>query len=283
MTIKFVEALASGNAIRFTIKPPNDAASLRLLRRTTGNFTGHDDDGAYLVADQAIEDWDRGSLTLVDRSSLANGVTYKYRIYYDADDDLYEDATATPAAIYQDGGQDVLTVLMDRLTLGLAVEVARGALRPKTGSIAVQNAPPLWDATPLPVVTVHLANAAMEERGLGEFLSPDVETETEFFEGEGSLVRVSVNIIGWSLNPDERIALRRVVRRILNANLPIFEDAGFAMVEWTQQDQEDMQSYNVPVYQAVTEFRCLAPEWIESAVSKIEDVIPVAIINGDPA
>lgn len=281
MTFKFVESLAAGNAVRFVVRPPSDVTSFRLLRRTTGSFTGHDDAGAVVVADRPIEDWERRNLTVVDRFGLANGTPYNYRIYYDADNARYEDTAATPAADYQDGSQDVLALLMERLRLGLVVEVGRGTLLPKTGSVGVQNAPPLWDATPLPVVTIHLANAAMEDRGLGEILGPDVETETEYFDGEGSLARVSITVVGWSLNPDERIVLRRAIRRILNANLPVFEDAGMALVDWSQRDQEDMQSYNVPVYQVVTEFSCLVPEWIESSAGKVDDVISVANIDGD--
>lgn len=281
MSFRIVFALPAGNAVSLLAAPSSDVSSFKILRRSTGDFSGPNDSGAYVVADRDIQDWERGGLTILDRTSLVNGTAYKYRIYYDEDAALYDDAIATPQATYADGGEDVLMLLMDRLSLGLAVEVARQTLRPKSGTIGVQNAPPLWDATPLPVVTVHLAQASLDQRGLGEILAPDVETTTQFFDGEGALTRVSITIIGWSLNPDERIALRRAIRRILNANLPVFEDAGCVLVDWSLRDQEDMQSYNVPVYQVVTDFSCLAPEWIESGVGKISDVIPVAVINGD--
>lgn len=283
MSFKFACALPAGNAVQLLLTPPNDVTAFRLLRRTTGEFTGPDDPDAWLVADCAWLAGDAPETSVLDRSGLVNGTAYAYRVYYDADEARYDDITVTPAATYQDGGQDVLALLLDRLTLGLAVEVTRGTLHPKSGVIGVQNAPPLWDATTFPVVTLQLAQASLEERGLGEVLAPDVETETEFVDGEGALARVSVTLVGWSLNPDERRALRRALRRILNANLPVFDDAGFLLIEWTQRDQEDMQSYNVPIYQVVTEFRCLAPEWIESAVDKVEDVVPVALIDGDPA
>lgn len=269
MSLRYVEILPVGNALRLHFLPPAGAASLKLLRRSSGEFTGPDDPGALVVADLAPLP---EPCVIPDTNALVNGTAYLYRAYYDGDADLYDDATATPQASYQDVGADVVSLLLERLRLGLAVEIARGVLRPKTGRIEVQNAPPLWDETPFPVVTLHLTQAAPETRALGEVIDEGVELSTAYLDGEGMLDRVRVALVGWSLNPDERIALRRVVRRILNANLPVFEDAGILVPEWSQRDQDEMQAYNLPVYQAITEFSCLVVEGVESETAKVTTV-----------
>lgn len=269
MTLRYVEILPAGNAVRLYFLPPEEAASITLLRRTSGVFTGPDDPAALVVADLAeIPE----PCVLSDTLDLANGTNYIYRAYYNGDQDLYDDASATPQASYQDVGVDVVSLLLERLRLGLAVEVDRGTLRPKTGSIAVQNATPLWDETAFPVVTVQLTQAAPDTRALGEVIDAGVELSTAYLDGEGMLDRVRVALVGWSLNPDERIALRRAVRRILNANLPVFEDAGILAPEWSQRDQDEMQAYNIPVYQTLTEFSCLVVEGVESETANVTAV-----------
>lgn len=265
--IWFIEPLAVGNALRVHVKPPAGTDYMRLLRNQTGAFSGPNDAGATLVWDG-----DGGAPeAILDASGLINGATYHYRLYYN-EGATYADASAIPLARYEDQGADALTVLMQRLSAGLGVEVARGVLQPGSGAIPVQNAPPLWDATPMPVVTVHLQSDSQAERALGELLLSDIELADSWLESEGFLVRSQISIVGWSLNPDERLTLRRAIKRILTANLPVFEGLGLQLVEWTQRDQEDMQSYNAPVFQVVTDFSCLTAANVTGPVGKIEDV-----------
>lgn len=265
--IWFVEPLAAGNALRLHISPPAGTVSMRLLRNTTGAFSGPDDAGATLI-------WEgdgAAPTAVLDALGMVNGSTYHYRLFY-GDGATWADASGIPLATYQEQGADALLVLMQRLSAGLAVEVARGVIQPPSGSVLVQNSPPLWDATPMPVVTVHLQAATQAERGIGELLAPDLSLVETWQEGEGFLLRNQITVIAWSMNPDERIALRRAISRILTANLPIFEELGLQVAEWSQRDQEDMQTYNAPIFQAVTEFSCLSALNVTGEIGKIEDV-----------
>ena len=268
------EVLPAGNAVRLHIRPPAGTTSCVLLRREDEDFVGPVDPGAVLLAS-----WEGAAPAVVlDTSNLVNGTPYVWRVYY-APSDTHDTTSATPAAGYTGFGADAVLVLMDRLRLGLAIEVGRGALHPKAGTIPVQNSPPLWDQTPFPVVTAHLSAVEPDSRGLGEVLEADVIGLDSVTSTDGWLERSSVTVVGWSLNPDERIALRRAIKRILQANWAVFEALGLSLIEWTQRDQEDMERYAAPVFQAVTDFRCVSAGGVTSETPKIHELNSQVVIH----
>lgn len=82
---------------------------------------------------------------------------------------------------------------------------------------------------------------------------------------EGWLSSVQIQIVGWSLNADERIELRKAIGRIIKANLSLFDHEGMIQIEVSQQDVEDFTSFSAPVYQSMASFSCLAPSHISIA------------------
>lgn len=267
--INLIQSLSVGNALRLFITPPASAVYWRVLRRTQDLFTGPDDAGAVLV-DEGNDN------VLLDATGLVNGMPYFYRAYYWDGAAWSGSATvsATPVATYDDPSVDVLSTVRERVLDGLAIEVQRGHLKlpPNKAQIDVINALPMYDDSAFPVVTVHLESESPAVRSIGEELGEDEETDAGWEENEGWLARAMINIVGWSLNSDERIALRIALRRILVANLGVFNDLGLQQVEFDVMDNEDVQSYPAPVYQAMCRFTCLVAVSVTSAQPKITDV-----------
>lgn len=267
--IAMLQPLSVGNAIRVILDPPDGSLRWRILRKVSDTFTGESDPGALLV-------YEGDENSALDTAALQNGTPYFYRAYY-WNGTVWTgstSATATPNATYEDSSTDVLTVVRDRLSAGLQVEVSRGSLIPPSGGISVLTAPPVFQETRWPVVTVHLLNDAPAERGLGELLVPDTLDSTGLWnESEGWLARVQLAVIGWSQNPDERIALRQALRRLVVANLPVFDAAGMIEIEFSQQDVDAVSGeYPAPVYQTAGTFTCMAPVIVGDQVGKISDV-----------
>lgn len=266
--ISFAQSLPVGNAARIVMAPPEGAVRWRLLRKSEDDFTGHDDAHALVVMDG-------DERSVVDRQTLLNGFTYHYKLYWTANG---ADWTATPtvavavASTYQEVSEDVLMLVRERIDLGLQEEIRRDELRHPRNRIRCMTAFP-WSETDIwPVVTVHLSSAASEVRGIGEVIAPDEMADEVWEEGEGWFERVQLDVIGWSQNPDERQALRRSIRRIILANLPVFDDAGFLNVDLRQTDAEEPGDRNTIIYKSIGSFSCLAPVKVTGTIGSIEDV-----------
>lgn len=270
--ITLLQPLPAGNAVRIFLTPPPGAVCWRVLRRTADAFTGPDDVGAVLVAGQS-ESTDN---VLLDDTALVNGIPYFYRAY--AWDGLSwassASVSATPVATYHGDNIDPLTIVRDRLSAGLAVEVKRGVLKPAASKIPVLTAPfAAKDQVTFPMVSVHLEDDSPSQRAVGELLFPDVhEGDGGWTESEGWLARTTLNIVGVSMNSDERIALRRALKRIVLANLPVFEAHGLQNVEFSQRDAEDFESHNVPLYLVNCSFTCIHASFVSDTVGEITDV-----------
>lgn len=269
--IAMLEPLSVGNAVRVILNPPASAVYWRVLRNTTGTFPSENDPSSTLV----FEGIDRSPL---DTSSLINGIQYYYCAFY-WDGSAWTaaaPASCIPNATYQDGSTDAMTVVLNRLAAGLKVEVQRGALVPRSGTIQVLSALPSFQDTRWPMVTVHLLVDAPAERGLGEVLAPptqDLQSAGLWDESEGWLARVQLAVIGWSQNPDERIALRQSLKRLIVANLPVFDASGMVEIEFTQQDVDAANGeYPAAVYQTAGTFTCMAPVIVGDQVGTITDV-----------
>lgn len=266
--------MQAGNALQVFIDPPENAVTWRLLRKSADDFTGHEDPAAILVMDGD----DR---TVIDAVRLKSGVPAFYKVF--AFDGINWTAGKTvsgvPVASYYEATTDVLEFVRERLDVGLQEEVERGTLKSPVGQIQVLTAPPLYEATRWPVVSVHLDGEHQASRSMGEQIDPDAylaESDT-WAETEGWLADVQLSVIGWSLNPDQRIALRKALRRIVVANLPIFDSIGMVCVSFSQRDAEDFGSYEKPVYQVMCTLSCQAPVMV---VNTVEHKVERIDVNG---
>lgn len=260
MTIAMIAPVAAGNALRVFMQPPAGATMLKLLRRLDNAFSGPSDPDAAVAYE--------GTESCVVDAGVANAVSYFYRAYYRVAG-AWQPSNAmssTPAATYVDLTTDVVSVVQARLAAALAVEVERGNLVHEDNLIPVLTAPPATEQARWPLVTIHMEGEDPQERFIGEQLGDDAfdDVDQEWQQSEGWLAKVQLSIVGWALNSDERLELRRALRRIVIANLPVFEAAGITNVEFSQQDMEDFEGYNAPVYQAVCRFSCLSPVAVAS-------------------
>lgn len=270
--ISSVVPLAVGNALRLFVQPPTTARLWRILRKETNDFTGEADPGArkvYEGTEKSVCDWE----------FLNNGTTYYYRAYYWNGTTWTASATASgaPAATYEDASTDVPSIVRDRLEVGLAAEVARTKLYPESGSVQVLNAPPAWEDILWPLVTVHLQSENRYVSGIGEMTEAGGfdELTSEWKETEGWYAKVTLAVIGWSQNPDERTELRKALRRIIVANLGIFDAAGMAEIDFQQQDMEALGGeFPANVYQSMGTFTCMAPVRVVTSKS-----VPVADVT----
>lgn len=271
MSISQVRALPVGNALQVFLQPPDGALTWRVLRKSTNDFTGEDDAAAVLV-------YEGGDDTApLDDNAVVNGATLYYQAYYWLGSDWSADSDAVSgvaAATYEDISVDALTIVRDRLEKFLAIEVERGTIKASLGGIQVLTAPPVFEDTRWPVVTVHLQNDDSNTRSLGETSSGDLYNSivNTFAEGEGWLSHVTLQVIGWSLNHDERSNLRQALRRAIVANLPVFSAHGLQTPNFSQQDTEDFKSFNAPVYQTIGTFSCLNPVFVTDSADPVTDV-----------
>lgn len=240
------------------------ATAWRVLRKETDDFIGPIDAGAFLA-------YQGDEKCFVDHQFLVNEQQYFYKAYYLVDGNWTESlpAIGMPSASYEDASTDVLLLVRDRLDNGLRVEVERGAISHEYGALPVLTAPPVFEDTRWPCVTVHLETEGSQHRAIGEMVEPDFLDDDEWIESEGWLASVQLQIVGWSLNPDERIELRKAIRRVLQANLSVFDSEGMIQIELSQRDTEDFTTYSAAVYQSMSSFSCTAPARIKSKSSNI--------------
>lgn len=270
-----VQPLHVGNALRLFIQPPAGAQRWRILRKGADNFTGHDDAAAFVA-------FEGDARVVVDAQFLMNEVMAFYRPYYTTDGVAWAagpTAWGTPSATYEEHTVDVLSFLRERLEAGLKVEVERGNLISDLGYIQVYTAPPSMERDlPFPLVTLSMDNDSSDIRALGENISGDEfdAIGVDWLESEGWLAAVQITIVGWSLNSDERIELRKAIRRVIIANLPVFAAQGIDQVNLSMSDIDAVSGeYGAPVYQVMANFSCTAPARVGGRVSSLVTTIQV--------
>ena len=278
MNISYLRSLPIGNAVELLLAVDADAVRLQLLRRIDANFVGPDDPGATVIYDairHVTPQNDR--LSLLDTEDIVNGVPLFYQAYGNDGAQWIASSieTVTPTQRLTDRSIDPLLCVRDRLKAGLQAEVAAGRLKPASAKVPVWTAPPQAEFTSWPVVTVKLESDRSAERAIGETIDQDyrLAPPDDWLETEGWLSHVTLSVVGWSQNPDERIALRQALKRIVIGNLPIFASMGLITPDWNQQDSEDFESFKAPVYQTVGTFTCLAPSmisWTTPAIDQID-------------
>jgi hypothetical protein len=274
--ISELSPLPVGNAVQISLDGlPATTVHWRVLRNVTGVFPAFNDPASVLVMDCNEGD----PQTFVDfGAGLINGTLTYYQAFYFNGTTWSTDAapsSCTPATTYVDESVDAQSIVIDRLTAGINAEIARGALNPIAGSIEVLSAPPVFsEELRWPVISVHMNSEAPVDRALGEQIADDnLNTLTDLWEDhEGWHGKTQLAIIGWSLNADERIILRKAIRRILIANLKVFDAALLLQVEVSQQDIEDFSSYSAAVYETVCTFTCVTPLAVNAPAPPITDV-----------
>lgn len=270
MTISLIQSIPVGNALRLFLSPPLVAKHWRVLRRTADSFTGPDDAGAYVV-------YEGKEKAITDAFGLYNGIAVFYRVYYWTGTAWLDSASrsAVPNPHYADASVDVLGIVRDRLDLGLQTYVDAGQLQHSRGHIPVMTASPSVEDANWPMVTVHLSADSSSVRALGEMPASDMFAEGDYLwhSYEGWLSRWQLSIIGWSLNSDERILLRKAIKTILIANLSIFDSFGMVLPDMQFSDDEDFTSYQAPVYRTICTFSCVAPSQVDGADPAIREVI----------
>ncbi|MDR3515193.1 MAG: hypothetical protein P4M00_05210 [Azospirillaceae bacterium] len=289
-----IEILASGNALRLILQHPDGALFGRILRRTADQFTGPDDAGAVCVDERVF---DGGAVVpVVDVNGLINGVTYYYRAFtWDGQAwTTGSSLAATPEARYRGDAIDPQTLLRDRIAAGLAVEVQRRMLHPKSGRVPVLTAPYGAQSTvPLPVVTVQLIADRPWAQAVGDVVGADhvvLETNAALDttvasgvgEARGTLRAVVLNVTGTALNADERIALRCALARVIQVNEPVFDAFGLKLIEFSQEDSEEIFQKNAPLFLTKGHFSCVVPRYLTGTVPRISAVDVAANgIGGD--
>ncbi|HWY23761.1 MAG TPA: hypothetical protein VNX47_02515 [Nevskia sp.] len=228
----------SGNAVLLYLAPAKGIQFRRVLRRPDANFAGATDPAATIIFQgSGNRDYDDG----IPDITAANGSQYFYKDYGWNGTEYLDDGAApvpcTPASIYTPLGVDVRLLLKQRLVAGFADEITRGLLQIKppqggAAAVAVQLAPPAYQNTAWPVASIGVANDAPGPRGIGESLEAESIGGTE----ESMLESYSLQIDVWSQNADERRSLSLSLRRIIQANLPVFAAFGIQQVEWRLQD-----------------------------------------------
>lgn len=277
MEIALLRAMPIGSGVEASLNVDGGVSRVRLLRKPADDFAGWDDPDAAVVVDATVTAaryvwlWP----SALDET-VENGATYHYRVYgYHAAtaawlaSETRSIAVVPTATLY---GPDPLTVVRDRLRVGLQTEIDAGRLKPSAGKIDVLTAPPQVEHTSWPVVSVHLDSDQSAERALGEITGTDAydAADDSWEDGEGWLSRWNLSIVGWSLNPDERISVRKAIKKTILGNLSTFESAGMILPDLTMKDTEDFGTYGFPVYMTTGAFTCLAPAWLAGRTPAID-------------
>jgi hypothetical protein len=289
MGIAFIEPLSAGTALKVLLNPSDGAVWWRLLRLPSNAFTGPETAGAVVVLDQST------APNVVDFSGLANGTPYFYQLYSSPDGTVGalaadgEPYSAVPAVSYQDAAADPQEVILERVRAGVAAEAAMGNIVPSVtaqppGVIPVFSAPfALPDKTSFPCVTVHMDDTSSSSRYIGEDAGPDVidAATGNVVSTEGWLANFNIAIVGIALNPDARIALRKAIRRIVQANLPIFDAAGMAEIGFSQSDSEQFPEAAANLYLTNGRLTFQAPAAITNSAPPIGNIDITATIGTD--
>ena len=269
--ISIVQTIHAGNALRLFIEPPASALRWKVLRKGSDSFVGVDDQSAYVA-------YDGDERVIVDAHFLPNNVMAFYKPFYTSDGINWtpgDVAYGTPVADFQEHTTDVLAFVRDRIEAGLKVEVERGNLISDLGYVQVYTAPPsLEQNLVLPLVTITLESESPDVRAIGEDISGDDYDAigSEWFDSEGWLASVNLSIVGWSLNSDERLELRRCIRRIILANLTVFESKGMSQINMEMSDNDAINGeYGAPLYQVMANFSCLAPVRVGGNVGSVNE------------
>lgn len=271
--ISFASPLPIGNAVLVIVVPPQGVERWIVTRKLTNDFTGWNDPAAGVVADSAMG----SDIRFTDTSSLVNGTAYFYQEFDTVDGSAWTGSpviSATPASSYETGGPDVLALIRDRIEAVMNAAIAAGKIKHKNNAMPVLTAPPEFDQTAFPMVTVHLRNDVNNIDAIGQGIDVDTfDLSTGDWVGsEGWLSRVDIQVIAWALNPDERIFLRNLIKAGIAGNFAVFDAAGMVNIDIGLSDIEDFETYGCPVYQTVASIGCDAPFVVSGRTPAVAEI-----------
>lgn len=277
--IKITLPESCGNANRLILDPPKGATFWHVFRSI------HKDMKAPVKVYEGTDD------LIMDTLGLGNGVEVFYQVEYRMPGGTTQFSNvshATPQATYEDYTTDTLELLRDRLEAGLMEEVKRGVLVNELGYIQVLTAPPsLQNNLAFPLVTLLLESESPSERSINDVIDDedfddDSGEHGMWVEQHGWIANVNISITGWSLNPTERISLRKALRRVLIANFDVFAGKGVILPQFTLSDSDAVSGeFDAPLYLVTGDFSCQAPIRVgqKSGVSII-DIVTEVNANG---
>lgn len=275
-----IQPMAIGNALQVFLTPPPGAEYWRVIRKGTDDISDINDQYAIAV-------YEGDERCFMDTESLTNELMAFYKPYYRINGQWVEGKGnhGTPRATYEDYSTEVLSLLRDRLEAGLKVEVERGNILNDFGYVQVMTAPPnVKMPLAFPLVTVTLEDESPAVRALGEDIIDELyDPEDEAWaDSDGWLANVRLNIVGWSLNPDERIELRKAIRRVIVGNLKVFASNGVILpnLSLTDTDAVNGEFGETPMYLVTGDFTCTAPVRVGHMASGIIKDINVEVTNG---
>lgn len=276
MNIALLRTLPIGHAVELVVSLDPGTMAWHVLRRTDDDFPVDplDDTNSVVIHVEQCAPTDHArQIPVLDLKDVRHGQPYWY-IAYGYDGLQWRGASPqpfTPQPHAHVRSIDPLTLLRDRLIVGLQDAVIAGRLKPASGNLPVLTAPPQTDTTTWPLVTLHLETDTAAERAIGEQIDQDYRrlTDGDWQETEGWLSRIEISVVGWSQNPDERSVLRQELKHLIIGNLPVFAALGLITPDWNQRDSEDFTTYNAPVYQTAGAFSCLVPSALTWTVPDI--------------
>ena len=273
--IAMIQPIHVGNALRLFVEPPAGFDHWKVLRKAVDDFSGHDDATAVMV----FEGNDR---VILDDQFLTNDEPVFYRPFYSSNEGATwqpgtQSRMGTPRAILADWSTDAFVVLRDRLEAGFAVEVKKGFITAnELGYVQVFSAPPSTrENLRFPLITLSLDSEVRGENAIGDYIGGEgfSDANWDWSEPEGWLARVSILISVWSINPDERIALRQALRRVLAGNMAVFSGHGIEQVDLQLSDADYLSGeFDVPMYGVNCNFSCLAPVVVAGRVPAVREV-----------
>ena len=269
MKFNLIQPIECGNAVRLVVQSTAGEARWRVLRKEANTFTAYNDPAAYVVHDG-------NERFLTDARLLVNGAPYFYALYgYDGTAWLAPViATVTPQSTFAtDAILDAQEIVRERVDVTLHSMISRGLVALSKTTVPVMSIPFYQQGTDLPVVTVLFGGATPATHGIGNDMATEAKAGDQWVGYQGWHQIVNLDITAWSLNAQERNALRVALETVIAANLDIFDSLGLNLIDVQNvQDSEDFQSMNVPIYQTVLRIGCQIVVAVTEAGGSLGDI-----------
>lgn len=272
--ISFIDSIISGSGIRIIISPTVNATKWRLLRKVTDDFIDENDTGAFQV-------YEGTKHVVLDTTGIVNGVTYYYKSFEYVDNSWLATDSISSKSEYTviSVGIEPQMLLLERLKVGLAAEILAGTLNNTNGTIDVIMGPPPADYPRFPVVSLDV----IEDKASNYFLATEYLDEhqdpKDYLESYGWVADIGLRICYYALNPDERIAGRLALIRIIQSNIPLMEQYGFMNASLSVFDHQNFGEYNAPVYYARAVLNGQYMSGIARDVKEITEIDTISIFE----
>jgi hypothetical protein len=208
---------------------------------------------------------------------VKNGETWHYAVFY-FDGVVWSEGRyggySVAIAARATTTQDLIPLIRDRIYLGLKNEIALGNIHAWQSqgvpslAVPVVLAPVMLDGVQIPVVAIQLTGMNQAERGIGDELPGEADND----EALGTIQHVTLVVAAFTMNPNERGAYRHALQKVLIANMPVFQAAGFDRIELNATHREDLSEDNAPLFIAeihVTGYWAMSAQWINPTIHTV--------------